>query len=153
MIHRFVSFVLVLALLLCPFWCGLGNCQAQACCAIDGQPAESLSANPLASELSAEIDRQAPCCCGESKPSPPESVPPKPSSDDSECQGICGGAVPQKVSDTDELTRCSGPDCVLARTILLREFHGLARFRQSTAEDTDCYRGLSLRTLYMSFIC
>ncbi|MEW4488929.1 hypothetical protein AB1L42_12655 [Thalassoglobus sp. JC818] len=149
MAHRFVSIVLSLALLICPLACSLGSCQAAECCAIDGANTKSITTNTTPDS----VENEKSCCCGNDKKLPDDSEQPEPPADDSECQGICGGAVPHKMSDSEELTHHTASDCVLSPVVLPQASYESPKFRLRIAEDKDCYRGISLRTLFMSLIC
>lgn len=89
MFTRVTALVQMVALLACPLWCAQGLCHAGAACA--------------GGNCALEIADQAPvcvCCCEDVASS--EEVPnPERCPDESECQGICGGAVVERTIELD----------------------------------------------------
>ncbi len=112
MFSRIVSLLLIAAVVTCPLCCVVGMCQGGACCsnrqAAAGGPAAGGRAAPTGSCLAVESVPQSArkaCCSSPSTdrsvpaPSPDRSSPDRPSPDRSQCQGICGGAVLERVCE------------------------------------------------------
>ncbi|MCC9608371.1 hypothetical protein LOC68_10620 [Blastopirellula sp. JC732] len=74
---KLISPLLILVLLSCPLWCSWASAQGISCCDNHSEPTAAPADEPA-------------CCCCQKENSPP---PAQRHSDESHCQGICGGAV------------------------------------------------------------
>ena len=147
MFGRFVSLTLIVAVIACPFRCGIECCHALG-----------LSCAKLINEADADLlddhsrFSDSRCCCDKSSPSD-DQIPPAPCSDESSCQGICGGAVLEK---PDELDRpvISFTLCPLGNEVLPRSVSTIALGQSDLFPE--CARsknqGRCVRTLHRSFL-
>lgn len=141
MFHRIVSLILIAAIIACPLWCGVGVCHSAHCCS---------------EESSEPVQDTCCCCCSDEIPeAPPEQDHrcPCDTSKDSECQGICGGAVFDK-----PITFNFDKDFLLP--LLAVESPSLNPLVPCCPCDGDDHLSLiainygrALRTLHLSFLC
>ncbi len=141
MVARLISLVLMVAIVACPMWCGERLCPAAPCC----------SATPCPRIVCA-VHETADCCCEPSSPNKSDPNPSRPANQSS-CQGICGGAVFEQLSQVDNFDG--------SIILPLFDVHASTVSRRSSFRRCDVptishcggNRGRSLRTLYMSFLC
>ena len=91
MLARFISMVLIAAVIACPLSCGQGVCCDSHSCAdndraVAGQCSKIARMQPAAANCN---------CCGQSSDEGDQPEP-QPCPDKSSCQGVCGGAVFEK---------------------------------------------------------
>ena len=136
MFHRCLSIVSILAVICCPLWCGVGLCCADAEC-----------------ELSVQAPSAANCCCGHGAPEGERRCPEDRRSGNTNCQGICGGAVlekPHMVRDASQ-----GPVLGVAHAIAYpsgRITDSVSR-RLAAEPRAGQVSGRSLRARHMSWLC
>ena len=143
MFDRFVSLLLIAAVIACPMWCDSGVCQ---CCAPVGWSAEGDS--PKSCSLN-----EAACCCERSEQDKERDVP-RPCPDTSNCQGVCGGAVIEKPCELDEADASFLPLLMITDESIV----SLQLQIRAVAVEHHCCPGTKnygrfVRTLHSSFLC
>ena len=142
MFARCVSLILIAAIVVCPLRCGNGQCHADECC---------LATQPSDQVCPAHVT--AHCCCQDSCPDNDDRVPRRCPSETS-CQGVCGGAVFEKLIELDDASDSSFPPGIdtdtplLTRLIEYSTTHRAERHWHSHGGNN----GRSLRTLHMSLL-
>ena len=143
MSHRIVSIVLILAVTLCPLWCGMGVC----CADLDRSLADCVP------ELGSVATAHGDCCCGNGAPhgESPRSNDHRP--EHQRCQGICGGAVVEKSQAIR--ASCPGPE-LFARVATdrspCRAADADVGSYAASLRSSSIY-GRSLRAQQMSWLC
>ena len=138
MFHRIVVFLIVLAVIACPMFCGVG-----AACCVDESHVQ---------DISQATQKQCACCCHKSQPlkeSPSDS--PAEGADEL-CQGICGGVVileTIKIETRDDLLHAVPFEVVTAENILT-ETPNLFRDEGTLIDRSS---GRSLRRWISSYLC
>jgi hypothetical protein len=142
MLARIVSLLLIAAVIACPLECGMGLCEADQC------------AGNKSSQRSRSTSEAACCCCEQSLPdSDDDNSSPCDCPENSSCQGVCGGAVFEKLCEPDR----AEATCFLPRTDTQTSLVSrLAQCRLVAVGDhAGCgqNQGRMLRTRHMSFLC
>ena len=141
MFDRLVSMLMIAAVIACPMWCsnGVSGCCAAGECSIDEATDLCL------------LHKAATCCCENTQEKEDQDVP---CPDESNCQGVCGGAVFEKPCELD------GAEASASLPFLdTNESIGilLTRIRDVGVEHHCCSssrnHGRFMRTLYSSFLC
>ena len=142
MLARTVSLVLIVAVIACPLGCGNGLCQADQC------------AGGESSQSSCSTSEAACCCCEHSLPdSDDDNSSPCDCPENSSCQGVCGGAVFEKLCEPDRLEASFFLPLTDTQTSLVFR---LAQCRLIAVGDhAGCGQnhGRMLRTMHMSYLC
>ena len=148
MLERSISLTLIAAVIACPMWCGNGVCYAcRTCDAVDcGRGEEPPASCPL--------HRAVDCACNgssqESDPGAPSRCP-----DKGVCQGVCGGAVIEKLGQLDGIEaslifRVIGSDGSMDSLLAQRRAVYAERFCNCGSVKN---HGRFVRTLHSSFLC
>lgn len=145
MFARIVSLVQIAALLACPMGCASGTCAGEAC---PGGDAGTSSSETASTEASEQICN---CCCNRSAEDQKTPVPQR-CPDEASCQGICGGAVVEKLVELDL------PEfAFLPLTIEAGATHGIGHSILSTMPHPPSLpavnHGRFVRALRCSFLC
>ena len=143
MLPRVISLVLIAAVIACPMWCGESACIADQC-RTHAAPQQSAPCS---------ANQKPDCCSGkqgghqrhQDEPCPCESAG---------CQGICGGAVPEKPFELKDLS--------IEHVIVLDDVHAATKsdmlVRSHCAKEPEpggspANYGRIVRTLHMSILC
>jgi hypothetical protein len=139
MFARVVTFTIVASVIACPLSCGLGWCHGGACCAVSEQATPhcpNCAKAPRRDQSSTDQDR------------------PLPMSDQSTCQGICGGAVFEKPCQLAQLD-----DSFFVPLVNTRDSASIEQAKVRPRETASVCLGASdnygriVRTLHESLLC
>jgi hypothetical protein len=156
MFSRFVSLLLIAALLGCPCWCKLGWCAGASCCA------ERAADTPSAGAPSAASPPSETCCpkCAETKQeadsrhqdsAPCNHAPPN---SGCKCQCICGGALRGQTASAPALLDLAAQFAISPESPVAAPVEPTA-FRTGQYERSPCgaHSGRELRCLIASLLC
>ena len=142
MFTRTVSLVLIAAIIACPLWCGSGLCHAGQCCSVKQSSQQSFPGHGAVN-----------CCCTRSSPDGDDQAPSRCPAKSS-CQGVCGGAIFEKLGELDSVEDSFFLPLADAEVSVSS---WLLQCRSPDVAHHHCQSGgnygRSLRTLYMSLVC
>ncbi len=144
MYSRTVSLILIAAIVACPMWCGAGLCRGECC---SQESSEASTAAPFRGTRDCcHLDEDG-CEHGDHQQGPRNSS-------QTSCQGICGGAVFEKIVEVDDCPDVLFlPPVDVYAPITARIVECRHRCCEQNCCRSDSNHGRFLRTLHMSFLC